>query len=90
VTYCTSRMSISWRLSNSLSVSILVEDVMPFMFKVAILIEAIRSNCGGGGRGFDEGFYTLSLLGCATLVLLLVRSRRIPALFSNFIFFTSG
>ena len=59
---------------------------MPFMFKVAILIEAIMPNCGGGGRGVDDGSYTLSLLGCATLVLLLVRSRRIPALFSNFYF----
>jgi len=47
VTCCTSRMSISWRLSNASSIAILMGDVMPFMFKVAILIEAIRSNCGG-------------------------------------------
>ena len=54
---------------------------MPFMFKVAILIEAIKLNCGGSGRGVDEGFYTLSLLGCATPVLLHVRSCPIPAFF---------
>jgi len=59
---------------------------MPFMFKVAILIETIRSNWGGEWAGVDDGFYTLSLLDCARLVLLLVRSRRIPALFFNFIF----
>jgi len=46
VTSCTSRMFISWRLSNASSIAILVGDVMPFVFKVAILIEAIRSNCG--------------------------------------------
>ena len=86
MTSCTSRMSVSWSLSNASSLAILVGDVMPFMFKVAILIEAIRLNCGGSGRGDDDGFYALSSLGCATLVLLLVRSRRIPALFSNFIF----
>ena len=47
MTSFTSRMSISRRLSNASSIAILVGDVMPFMFKVAILIEAIRSNCGG-------------------------------------------
>ena len=40
----------------------------------------------GSWRGIDDGFYTLSILRCATFVLLLVRSCRIPALFSNFIF----
>jgi hypothetical protein len=60
---------------------------MPFMFKVAILIETIRSNCGGGGRGVDDGLYVLCLLGCATLVLLLIRFRRIPALFKILSFY---
>ena len=41
-------------------------------------------------RGIDHGFYTLSLFGCATLVLLLFRSRRIPDLFFNFIFLFRG
>ena len=68
-------MSISWRVNNASSIANLEGDAMPFMLKVAILIEAIRSNCGRE-----------SLFGCATLVLLLVRSRRIPTLFSNLIF----
>ena len=53
---CTSRMSVSWRLSNASSIAILVGEVMPFIFKVAILIGVIRSNCGGewarGRRSF--------------------------------------
>jgi len=59
---------------------------MPFIFKVAILIEAIRSNCGGEWAKDRRWFLTLSLLRCATHVLVLVRSRRISALFYNFIF----
>ena len=47
MTSCTGRMSVSWRLSNASSIAILVGDVIPLMFKVVILIEAIRSNCGG-------------------------------------------
>ena len=49
VTSCSSRMSISWRLSNASSVDILVGDATPFtrMLKVAILIEVIRSTYGG-------------------------------------------
>ena len=42
MTSYTSRMSIAWHLSNVSTIAILVEDVMPFMFKVAILIQAIR------------------------------------------------
>ena len=86
MTSCNSGMSISWRPINAWSIAILVGDVIPFMFKVAILIEAIRSKCGEEWAMVDDGFYTLSLLGCATLVLLLVRSCCIPAFFfSNFI-----
>ena len=40
----------------------------------------------GSGRGVNDGFYTLCLLGGAILILLLVRCRRIPALLSNFAF----
>ena len=46
VTSCTSRMSICWRLIKASSITILVGDAMPIMFKVANLTEAIRSNCG--------------------------------------------
>ena len=52
---CTSRMSISWRQSNASSIAILVGDVMAFMFKVAILIDAIR-------RGMGEGPTMVSVL----------------------------
>ena len=89
VTSCTSRMSVPWRLSNASNIALLVGGVIPFMFKVAILIETFRYNCRGvwvrGGVG--GGFYSLSLRVCAIVVLLLVRSSHIPTLFSNFIFY---
>ena len=67
LTSCTSMTSICWRLSNASSIVILVGDVMPFMFKVAVLIEAIRSNCGGecvwGRRWFP--YFVLIRLRCS-------------------------
>lgn len=47
-------MSISWRLRNASSIAFLVGDVMPFMFKVAMLIEAIRSTAEGVGEGLGS------------------------------------
>ena len=54
--------------------------------KWQFLLRPSRRTEEGSGRRVDDGFYTLSLLGCANHVLLLDRSRRIPALFSNFLF----
>lgn len=50
--------------------------------------DQLRTGCGHEGVG--ERVYTLSLLGCDTLVLLLFRSRIISVLLSNFIFFVFG
>jgi len=44
-------MSISGRLRNASSIAILLGDVSPFMFNVAILMEAIRFTAEGVGEG---------------------------------------
>jgi len=56
MTSSTSRMAISWRLRKESSTAILVEDVMPFIFKVAIFIEATRSTSEGVGEGWGTGW----------------------------------
>jgi hypothetical protein len=50
-------MSISCRFSNASSIAILLGDVMPFMFRVAILIEAVIAKYGGewAGGGVEDG-----------------------------------
>jgi len=58
VTSFTRRMSISLRLRNASSMAILVVDFMPFVFKFAILIEAIKSIVEGvWARGRRTRFY---------------------------------
>ena len=60
---------------------------MLFMLKWQFLFRSSGRTAEESGRGVDDGFYTLSLLGCATLILVLVHSRRIPALFSILSFY---
>ena len=76
MTSCTGRKSISWRLSNAAIIAILVGGFMSFMFKVAILIEAIKSNCGLGGSG--RGSKMVSMLYPYCVALLSFRSSSLP------------
>ena len=87
MTSCTSTMSISWRVSNASSIAIRVGVVMALMFKGAILIETIRSNCGVEWASGPLCFlyFVLIRLRCSRSTP--VRSRRIPALFSILSFY---
>ena len=83
VTSCTSRMSVPWRLSNASNIALLVGGVIPFMFKVAILIETFRYNCRGvwvRGGGLAVAF----ILCPYEFAQLSFYSLSVPAIFQRF------
>ena len=74
-------MFISWRLTNASNIAILVGDAMPFMLKVANLIEAIRSNCGGE---WARGSTMVSILCPYYVALLSFYSSSVSVVFPRF------